>query len=344
MPQRIRFRRISTVGLVDKGDDPEATVELLKRAETFAEQGNRDDIRHEVWDVTERMSSVLFSALFDAEADQDPGAIILTSLEQFTNEVKAALPKWLAGNASKDGEGGDMDAQEIGKFRRMVHAIGGMLGLDAEEVAKELSPNKEEEEGTEMADYKREDLPQEAQDELEALEAKLAEFEEAEDEEEQEEQEEEVISEEVAKRLDDAEARAKRAEEKADKLEAEKRRDQFLAKARQFKHLPEFTADDFGGILAKIEAALETEEFALLEKVLKGADEAIRQSALLTEIGGSGAGYGSKEAEVKAKVAELQKLMPELSPEQAEGKVFKNEPALYQAVQAEIEARKTTKG
>jgi len=337
MPQRIRVRSISTVGFVDKGDDPEASVELLKRAETFAEQGNRDEIRHELWDVTERMSSVLFSALFDAEEDQDPSAIILTSLDQFSNEVKAALPQWLAGTATKEG---NMESKERGKFRRMVHALGGMLGLDADEVAKELSPSTKEEEGT-MADFKREDLPQEAQNELKRLEDLNVEIQGKLDAVKPPVKEEPPVEipEAVAKRLDEAEKRAKEAEEKITKLEGEKRANLFLTKAMQFKHLPDFTADDFGSILAKIDGALETEEFDRLEKVLRASDEVIRQSNLLKEIG-SGSGYGSKAAEVEAEVTKMRAAHPSLTKEQAERDVFKEKPALYTAIQAEIESAK----
>jgi len=288
------------------------------------------------------MSSVLFSSLFDAEDDQDPESIILTSLDQFTNEVRASLPKWVAGRSAK---GEKMEDKERSKFRRMVHALGGMIGLNADEVAKELSPITEEEEGT-MAEYKREDLPQEAQDELKRLEdlsadlqAKLDAMPEPPEEEVKEEPPEE-IPDAVAKRLDEAEKRAKDAEAKIAKLEGDKRAALFLTKAAQFKHLPEFTADDFGPVLAKIEDALEADEFERLEKVLRGADEAIRQSGLFTEVGSAAKDYGSKQAEVDAAKAEMRKANPGMTPEQAERQVFKDKPELYQAVQDEIQRSK----
>ena len=227
-----------------------------------------------------------------------------------------------------------------------MKAVGAVLGLDAETAIEEETPNIEEEEEGTMADYKREDLPQEAQDELKRLEDLSADLQAKLDEAAPPEEEEEVkveIPDAVAKRLDDAEKRAKDAEQKIARLESEKRAAVFLTKAAQYKHLPEFTADDFGPILGKIEAVLEAEEFERLEKVLRGANEAIRQSDLLREIG-SGVGYGSKAAEVKAEVEKVRASRPNLSPEQAEREVFKEQPALYQAVQDEIANQQKVKG
>jgi len=270
MAQRIRVRSISTVGFVDKGDDPEASVELLKRRE------------------------------------EEP-----------------------------------VETPEMTTYQKVMKAVGAVLGLDAETAISEVDPNIEEE--GRMAEYKREDLPQEAQDEIKRLEDLNAEIQAKLDAVpapvEVEVETPVEIPDAVAKRLDDAEKRASEAEQKIAKLESEKRAALFLTKAQQFKHLPEFTADDFGSILAKIDEALEPAEFERLEKVLRGANEAVRQSVLLKEIG-SGSGYGSKAAEVKAEVEKIRATDSTLSPEQAERKVFKDNPALYAAVQDEIANQK----
>ena len=268
MAQRIRIRKIKTVGLVDKGDDPEAQVVLLKR---------KGEEEGEVMDSPE----------------------------------KASL------------------------YQKIIHAVGGALGLDAETV-EELSPSGEEEE-VEMAEYKREDLPQEALDELADLEAKVADLTaklEADPDEPVEPVEE--VSEAVAKRLDDAAKRADDAEKKIKALEDEKRLDTYKVKADAIT-LPGFT--DFGEILMKCADALGG-DFEKLEQVLTAADTAIKTGPLFKEVGRVGSGYGSKAEEVDAEVAKIRTADPTLSVEQAKRRVAKQNPKLWNEVLNEVESLK----
>jgi len=264
MPQRIRIRKIKTVGFVHAGDDPEAEVVLLKRKPEDAEM-----------DTTESV------------------------------------------------------------FKKIIHAVGGALGLDAATV-EELSPSGEEE--VEMAEYKREDLPQEAQDELAKLEAENAALTaklEASAEEVVEE-EVEAIPEALAKRLDAADARVKAAEDETAKLKAEKRLDEYKAKAAAIT-LPGWA--DFGEILMKCADAL-GEDFEKLEQVLTAADTAIKTGPLFKEIGRVGSGYGSKAEEVDAEVAKIRTADPTLSVEQAKRRVAKQNPKLWNEVLNEVESLK----
>lgn len=91
------------------------------------------------------------------------------------------------------------------------------------------------------------------------------------------------VAEELKKR--DAEI-AKQATE-IQKLRDQREHDQYIAKAQGLKHLPGVTADAFASILRKAEAGLTTEERVAFDKMLAGANEALRQSALFQEVGGS---------------------------------------------------------
>ncbi len=126
------------------------------------------------------------------------------------------------------------------------------------------------------------------------------------------------------------------------KMEDESTNRQFVEKAAAYTHLPGWTADDQGTVLAKIAAALETKEFEKFSEVLKGASEAIKTGALLTEVGEGGEPEeGSAEAEVKVEVEKLKAADAGLDEQTARGQVFRKNGALLARHTAEREAAQT---
>jgi len=158
----LRVRRIDTIGLVDKGDNPESDIvfwkredempaitKMTKKAETFEQAGKQEEARRQVWDLTERMSRAISSAVFEAEDGQDPTAIINDSLDQFAAAVRAAAPNWLAGQpVQKHQESGTMpekfdvsklDEAARAEFKRLEDA-NGALATELKEMKDRTQP------------------------------------------------------------------------------------------------------------------------------------------------------------------------------------------------------------
>ena len=357
--QRLFVEHVDTVGLVDKGDDPEAQIVFLKaapdgkRAETFSEVNDQDKLRSELWTVTDGIGSALRSALFDAEEDQDPEELILTSLDEFAVAVKAALPSWLKGQPYKkqkkeggdgmDGAGKEPDRKTVRKF---FEVIGQALGLEAGTVVVAEDGNDGEEGSTVEDVFKLEDLSEAAQKEFTRLTAEAAKVEDltakVEELTPKPEPKPEKVSVEVQKKLDDAETRAKDAEERIAKLEGEKRREEYVGKAADLSGIPGFNPDDHAETLDKIEAALGSEAFGKFFDVLKGAAAAVKTGELFRVMGTGEAPLGTVEQEVTEAVAEVRKAQPKLSVAQARAEVWKNNHALYDRYEKERSDRVRT--
>ena len=339
MATRLRITRLDRVGFVGKGDDPEATIVFWKRAETFAEQGDEQQLRNELWDTAHAMSRALESALFDAEEDQDPEALILTSLEQFAATVKAKLPMWLQGKAVDKKAKGKKEAPVVLKSDEqrgqglvaLMKKMATALGWPKEEIEEIEKLGQEGSEGDpakegDMEGFDVTKLPDEAQAEFTKLQEEITGLKEqvakAEPEGEKE-PEKDPVSEEVQKRLDKADERAQKAEERVTKMELDRENERFLKLAGDYT-LPSWTADDCGPMLRKIHGALDEDEVKKFTEVLKGASEAIKTGALLKAVGEGGEPEeGSAQAEVKAEVEKLMAADAELDEQTARGQVFR---------------------
>ena len=353
MPTRLRITRLDRVGFVDKGDDPEATIVFWKRAETFAEQGDEQQLRNEIWDTTHGMSRALESALFDAEEDQDPEAIILTSLDQFVATVKAKLPMWLQGKAVDKTAKGDAvptpEKNEGSRIQKMVKFLLSDIGWPKEKIEKlgldEGSEGDPAKEG-DMEGFDVTKLPDEAQAEFVKLQEKITEQEgllaaegESDGDGDGGEGDADPLPEEVQKRLDKADERAQAAEDRVTKMESDRENERFLKLAGDYT-LPGWTADDCGPILRKIHGSLDEDEVKKFTEILKGASEAIKTGNLLKEVGvGGDPEEGSAEAEVKIEVEKLMAADAELDEQAARGQVFRKNGALQARYTAERKAQ-----
>lgn len=114
---------------------------------------------------------------------------------------------------------------------------------------------------------------------------------------------------------------------------------EFVAKAEEFKALP-VEAEKFGPVLKSAAEKLSKDEADELDRVLKAADEQIRQSRLFKEQGrgerpGDG-GDGSAIAEVQRKAEALKKADPKLSSAQALDKAMTSDRELQERYLAEM--------
>lgn len=126
------------------------------------------------------------------------------------------------------------------------------------------------------------------------------------------------------------------------KAEADRRREQFVRKAAEFKHLPGVTADDMGSILEKADRLLPKAENDKLVAVLKSANEIVGQSALFGERGSAASGEKTAYGEITAKAEDLRKADGKLTLEQARARVIKSNPDLFRRYQTEIDDLKRT--
>jgi hypothetical protein len=121
------------------------------------------------------------------------------------------------------------------------------------------------------------------------------------------------------------------ADERLAKEKAAAVRKSYIEKATDYKNIPGVTADDFGPILMKCEAALDEDEVKKLNEILKAACENMRTD--LTKESGSGVDTGAEDivARIDALVKAEMEADSKLSSAQARARVYKKEPALLQA-------------
>jgi hypothetical protein len=121
--------------------------------------------------------------------------------------------------------------------------------------------------------------------------------------------------------------------EKAARLDRE-----YLSKAQSFTHLAQ-KPEEFGPILKGL-ATKAPDEFAKLEPLLKGWNEAMSQSALFTEVGktAGSATAGSAEEEINKRVETLMKADTSLNVAIATTKVLEADPSLYKRYNDEQDA------
>lgn len=115
--------------------------------------------------------------------------------------------------------------------------------------------------------------------------------------------------------------------EKIAKTERDIRLDrEFISKAAALPNIST-NPDELGGLLRRVTEAVSAEDAAAIEGILKSANEQIAKGLLFNEYGRYGAPY-TTDASVVAKAEELRKADPSLTPEQAQAKVYAENPDL----------------
>lgn len=316
--------RLNAVALVDKGDNPSATVAIHKRADvakgpgaTFAEVRGQQRVQDEVWQLSRDLVAAIQNALTDDDVEGDRGELVRQSLDQFVAAVKEALPMWLEGKAVEKGKEPKMEANEkVGLFKSLMQA----LGIGKDDVAKALegdvsTETKTETKATETATAETATTAKAAAPSADSV--SKADFEA------------------LQKRLEEAEKRATETTELAKRLEMEKRTAEFVQKAAALSHLP-VKPDAFGVVLRKVHDGekLSEDEEKELHRVLAAANETARVGKLFAEVG-SDAGEGTAIAKAHAKADELMTADTKLTREQALARVFEADAQLMQAYEAE---------
>ena len=148
----------------------------------------------------------------------------------------------------------------------------------------------------------------------------------------------------IQKRLDTAEALA--AAEKIEKAALETRlvAAETIAKAekdtrleaeavtkaaKDMGHVPGTTPAELGPVLKRAKEALPEADFAVLEKALTTASEAIKKGNLFKEIGSNGSNGTDAQGQLQGIAKSLQAADPKLTKEQAFAKAMVENPSLY---------------
>lgn len=358
---RLFIDQILTVGFVDKGDDPDAAVVFFKHdhAETFAEVGNDQRVRDEIWDATHAMSQSLQSIVFaeDDEGD-DRMALAETSLTQFVSAIRARLGSWLEGESTEKGR------SPMHKLLKILGIKAGMKEADVEKLLAEEGANGGSTDdgagnGGDM-DFDVSKLDAKAQEAFEKLQTQLTtatgevdELKKAADTGGGDDNKDDVLkgaSPELLALLKTAQDEASAATASAEAtakvvkgLQDARENERFIKLVgSDMRYLTGAPADDFAPILRKCADALEDEEYEKLETVLKAASVSIHEGDLLKRIGSGNRAATTVDAEVQELVKALRAEDPKLDDQEARGKVFRANPTLRKQHQAEINSLNDT--
>jgi len=113
---------------------------------------------------------------------------------------------------------------------------------------------------------------------------------------------------------------------------------EFADKASAMKNLPGDKAD-IATVMKAASESMDKETYDKFEGILKGADAALKESALLKETGTTGGNDAGADAwdKIEKAAVELRKADPKLSNAQAIDKVMKEQPSLYEEYKAQRE-------
>lgn len=326
---RLFVEDILTVGFVDKGDDPDATITFFKKAEiekriehrgekyvVLSEDGSKVLGTHDTLaDARSQLSAIESGKKGDGRATK-----LMKFLAQLGARVgmpRSEVDKLLAEGAddgSSDGDGagngGDMafdksklDAAAKGAYEKLEADLATVTG-ERDDLKKTAGDDKDTDDVLKGASP-------EIQEMVKAVKAEAA----------------------------AATASAEATAQKVEKLEDAKENSRFLAIVEKgMRSLPEAPADDLAPILRKCAKALDEDEYKRLEKILTTASTQIQEGLLLKRMGSGGVQSTSVDAEIQEKVDELRKVHPTMKDQQLRGKVFKSDPDLRRRQEAEITA------
>lgn len=336
MPTKLKDLIINRVDLVERGDNPEASIALFKRKQEPASPGTNND----GGDAKPRHGEIVISHPEFA----DKGA-----LEKFAGLVRGLL--------QKEGVNTDMPFN-MEKFTKgltddtLKQRLEGLEKEQVDALTAAVEALAEEDRTPQAVKYELDLLEKEA--ELQATKDALeqaAKPKKQEDEEEDEEDEEyantakgipeeimKTLPEDVRKVLEENQTKTKEALDLAKRLQTEKLEAEYVGKARNFSCVVA-EPEKVGKVLKKI-ADFSKEDYDVIEAVLKAANERInRNDLLLKEIGANSDAGGAGDAWGRIVQAgkEIVAKNADMTLEQAIDKVIHDEPTLYEEYRKEQE-------
>jgi hypothetical protein len=356
MPHKLTQLKLDRVDSCPAGSNPGAHIVLMKRKEdvskaTFEEiRDSRElgkmlnEVSQMTWDLYDAVTSSLWS-------DGDRAGEVRMSIDQYTAAVDKALESWAKGKPMAKEHLDAVRTQLITKFK--------------EAAVPKTAPKKDEKKKEETAKAAPATL-EEALAELKKRDEQIAELvakgdgddDGGEDDDEGGDEPDEAVMkslpesvrkmiEKQNERLEKAEKAAKDAEQKAAVEKDAREQREFIEKARtDIPNLPG-TAEEKGTLLKVVNAKLEKKDIDALMKLLKAGDTAVKSLVMMGENGEIGSeveGDGSEESlrksegvrgELEDKAAEIRKVSPKLSAQQAFARACAQNPTLYKKMRQE---------
>lgn len=289
-------------------------------------------IRDDLWPLNDALCGSVASILLDPEvADKRPA--VAETLQQYLGALAEKIPldAEAAMTIKAAGEPLARLAEPILKAGKAVAShrmeimtkIKGLLDGLIDEAASANNPTKGDEPVTKESTMPNTGTAAATAPPETITKAELADIRKQLDDAKAEAAVEKAAAAEITKRLEAAETIAKA--ERDTRLEAEA----ITKAAKAMSHVPGTTAAELGPVLKRAKEALPEADFAVIEKALAGASEAIKKGDLFREIGTGGQGATDAMGQIEGIAKSLRTTDPTLSKEQAFAKAMQENPALY---------------
>lgn len=310
MAQALTDMTIDEISLVDDPANEQARVLIVK-----AKGGKKPYSKSDDMDEDDAESNT------DPDPEEEKATRLMARVKKAIDEIAPRVAQTLAGSLSADNDAADAAAASLKEYVMDIEALSKSLE-DAEAKLAALTTRAES----------AEDALKDADEVIKSLKAAAQPANQPSDEEVLK-----SLPEAIRKRLQDAEEKAKAAEEAVAKARDEQERTEAIAKAKDLK-----VGDPavVGPLLLRVAKGMTTADDAkALTDLLKAAGEVSAQSALFKSIGSDVAVDGDPEELLKAKADEIQKANAGMTFEQAYVKAMEQSPALYNAYVAKSKRR-----
>ena len=314
MPKRLKNLILNRVDLVDKGDNPEAHIQLFKRKE---EKDEEDISGMQLFADAAGVEKLftLFKNLFQKEGVKENMPFnIKKFLDGLDKDVKTPLEERLSKLSTERVETIEKNMAELEE--ELHSALILTYELDKQEREVEIETLKAEEEEEEENDTDKEEDEDEDEDMDKVLKG---------------------LPKSVRKLVEASMKDAEAATKLVKKMEEETLIQKYITKATQYPTVVT-SPDKLGPVLKKV-ADISKEDCAYIEAILKTAEEMIvRNNTILKQIGSDGdQGVGTAWGEIEEKAKNMVKADPSMTQAQAIKRVMKEEPQLYKRYQQELQ-------
>lgn len=338
--QRLTALKIDRVAFVDRGDNPEADIVLMKRRDPVEKQEEEsaprlfDDVAEDRrasevgWAIDERidaLSQSIFEILFHPDVE-DREALILQSVDQFSETMSEDVGPLLSGELAKQWQAPEALPTVAEIAKGITETLSGIEGTEEDMSAFDISKLDENARGY---IWEQAEKVNALSEKVEALEKSLSEK----DAELAKAREDDDKAVDITKGMTKAQkaewAEMQKRDEERGKQVAElvrkDRRKDFVLITKGLRNIPK-PAEEVADLLMKAEDNGMLEEVA---ELVRTTDDALKNARTLDQIGSGSAGtLGSAYQKARGKAEELRQKDPSLSVQQAMAKVYDADPAL----------------